>query len=251
VSTSATSLHIDSNCLTSEQKNALARDGYCIFRNVLSASIIETTLKEINRIETEEGAHSGSEYLKCNDGALRVHNLLEKSDLFDHFFTHELVLASVEQILGKDFKLSMLVSRNPILGRAQKLHVDWRGGSVPAGKYQACTAMWILEDYRADNGATRVVPGSHRECVEPSAVLEDRFAPLPGEVQILEKAGTLVVFNAHLWHAGCENVSRRSRASVHAYFCLRSIPQELNQREYLSSRTMARFSPLEKWLLDV
>jgi ectoine hydroxylase-related dioxygenase (phytanoyl-CoA dioxygenase family) len=250
VSNSATSSGIDSNLLTSEQKNTLARDGYCLFRNVLSANTIETTLKEINRIETEEGVRAGSEYLKCDDGALRVHNLLEKSELFDRFFTHELVLASVEQILGKDFKLSLLVSRNPIRGRAQKLHVDWRGGPVPAGKYQACTAMWILEDYGVDNGATRVVPGSHRECIEP-AILEDRFAPLPGEVQILEKAGTLVVFNAHLWHAGCENVSRRSRASVHAYFCLRSIPQELTQQECLSSRTITRFGPLEKWLLDV
>lgn len=251
MSNSVTTLGIDTNCLTSEQKRGLVDDGYCIFRNVLSADLIATTLKEISRIETEEGVRSGSEYLKCDDGALRVHNLLEKSNLFDHFFSHQLVLASVEQILGSNFKLSMLVSRNPIRGRAQRLHADWRGGPVPAGDYKACTAMWILEDYCLDNGATRIVPGSHRECIEPSAVLSDRLAPVPGEVHILEKAGTLVVFNAHLWHAGCENVSHRSRASVHAYFCLRSISQELNQREYLSPKTISRFNPLEKWVLDV
>lgn len=246
-----TQLGTGGDILTPPQRASLAEDGFCIFRNVLQPAKIRATLDEVNRLEAEEKATAGHEYQKCDDGALRIHNLLNKSLAFDIFYRHPLVVAAAQQILGDELKLSMLVSRNPIQGRAQKLHVDWRGRTLNPGDYQACTAMWLLEDYTTDNGPTRLVPSSHKDCVDPSSVLEDRFAPYPGEVRIVEKAGTLVVFNGHIWHAGTENISGRSRASLYAYFCKRTVPQELVLREVLSPSTVARFDAAERWLLEL
>jgi len=81
----------------------------------------------------------------------------------------------------------------------QALHAE--GGPVtdPAA-FQVCNSTWLLDDFTADNGAIRVVPGSHLTGRSPSDVMADRRGSRPGEVLQLAPARTVVVFNSHLWH---------------------------------------------------
>ncbi|UIJ83171.1 phytanoyl-CoA dioxygenase family protein [Rhizobium leguminosarum] len=237
--------------INEKEELQLDENGICIFPNAISDDVIALAMNELKRIEYEEGLKAGSECNICDDGSLRLQNLLDKSVVFDQFFKHGLVVTAAWKILGPDIKLGKLVSRNPITGRAQRLHADWRGEELPAGVYKACTAMWILEEFDLENGPTRLVPGSHKWGNSPQSVLADRSAPHPDEVFITGKPGTLVVFNGHAWHAGTENKSGRSRTALHAYITARDVPQEIPLSDHLSVETVGRFSESEKWFLGI
>jgi len=76
------------------------------------------------------------------------------------------------------------------------------------------TALWMLDDFSAENGATRVVPGSHL-IVRPLA--KDYAQPLahhPDEKVVIGRAGDVLIFNAYLWHSGRRNESQGPRRAV-------------------------------------
>jgi len=50
-----------------------------------------------------------------------------------------------------------------------------------------------------ENGATRVVPGTHRQAGLPSNYLQDLISPHPEEILLEVAAGTVILFNAHLF----------------------------------------------------
>ncbi len=122
---------------------------------------------------------------------------------------------------------------------------------MPAGDYQVCNSIWLIDDFTPDNGPTRVVPGSHRSGQLPGQALADPWTPHPGEVKLLGQAGTVVIFNAHLWHGGTGNTTRRPRRALHSYFCRRGRKQQLDQRAYLRPETLARLSPAARHILGV
>jgi hypothetical protein len=93
-------------------------------------------------------------------------------------FTEPRLLACVAHVLG-EFKLSSLNFRAALPGHGlQALHAE--GGPVTdLAAFQVCNSTWLLDDFTANNGATRVVPGSHLTGRSPSDVMADSAAPAP------------------------------------------------------------------------
>ena len=85
----------------------------------------------------------------------------------------------------------------------------------------------------------------------PYQVVSDPKAPHPEEQTIIAPAGTVVVFNSHVWHGGTLNRSADRRRAMHSYFCRRDQPQQLDQRRYLRPETTARLSDAALYVLDV
>jgi ectoine hydroxylase-related dioxygenase (phytanoyl-CoA dioxygenase family) len=108
-----------------------------------------------------------------------------------------------------------------------------------------------LDDFTEYNGATRVIPGTHRSGKIPSETLKDVKAPHPDQVLTIAPAGTVVVFNSHLWHGGTLNRTQNTRCALHSYFCRRYQPQQTNQSRYLSPKTISRLTDVEKFILDI
>ncbi len=74
----------------------------------------------------------------------------------------------------------------------------------------------------------------------------------PEEVIVEAKAGSVIVFNAHVFHAGRSNATMDAhRRALHCYFTARDQTQQTNQRERLTARTSARLTALQRWILDV
>ncbi|MCB0688235.1 MAG: phytanoyl-CoA dioxygenase family protein, partial [Saprospiraceae bacterium] len=155
------------------------------------------------------------------------------------------------RVLGKEMKLSSLNYRaaKPGMGE-QKLHVDWHE-TVDPGDFKVCNSIWLLDDFSAYNGATRMVPGTHLEGRLPQDVLEDPMAPHPDELLLEAPAGTVAIFNSHTWHGGTRNKSSRLRRAIHSYFCRRDQPQQVEQRRYIKQSTLQRIQPAVRQLLDV
>lgn len=177
-------------------------------------------------------------------GAERVANLVNKDAAFDVCLDHPRVRAAVQHLLGEDARLSSLNARaaQPDGGGAQPLHTDWESGARD-GRAMASNTLWILDDFTEDNGATRIVPGTHRTGTTPAEELADPMGPVQGERKILAPAGSVIVLNAHVWHGGTTNRTRKQRRIVQGYFARRGLPQQLDQNRALRSHTVRRLSP--------
>ena len=107
----------------------------------------------------------------------------------------------------------------------------------------------MLDDFTPNNGALRVVPGSHRRGRRPQDELEDPQRPHPEEVLVTGRAGDLVVMNSHLWHGGTANRTERRRLALHGFYCRWDKPQQQYQKPLLRPETLAALSPAARVLL--
>jgi ectoine hydroxylase-related dioxygenase (phytanoyl-CoA dioxygenase family) len=156
----------------------------------------------------------------------------------------------VEGIIGPEWKLSSLNVRsaNPFSTWTQPLHADM-GAIADERGYWVANSVWMLDDFTADNGALRIVPGSHRLGKLPQDVLADLHASHPEEILVTGPAGTVVVMNAHMWHGGTANRTAGHRRAMHGFYCRRDKPQQQYQKQLLSAATKALLDDRQRWAL--
>ena len=93
----------------------------------------------------------------------RVYALFAKTRMFDAAATHPLLLGVLDQVLGH-YQLSAQVGICIGPGeQAQVLHRDDAIYPVPEPHPPlVVNTMWPLDEFTAENGATRFIAGSHR-----------------------------------------------------------------------------------------
>ena len=223
--------------------------GWVTLEAAIAPALRERLIERIEALFAAEGERAGSEW-KQEPGARRLANLADKGDVFLEAMLAPAVRAHVAHVLGPRYKLSSLNARaaEPGAGTAQSLHVD--AGAVPDERgYWVCNALWMLDDFTADNGALRVVPGSHRSGRRPQDVLADPRAPHRDEVLVTGRAGDVVVMNSHLWHGGTANRTGGRRLALHAFYCRADKPQQQYQKALLRPETQARLDAEARALL--
>jgi len=251
-------LGVREDTLTYQEKAFLDEYGYLVLGQILTTQQLDVLRNRFQEILDAEAEKAGIELLDSKhirhpkeEGVDRLADLVNKDPLFDIFYTYPRVLAGIAHVLGQEIKLSALNFRAALPGFGlQQLHVDWHE-TVAVGAYKVCNSIWLLDDFSVANGATRLVPGSHKHGVLPQGVLQDPFAPHPNEIILEARAGTVVIFNSHTWHGGTINKTDKPRRAVHSYFCQHTQPQQVDQKRYLRKDTLARISEAARALLDV
>lgn len=248
MATALAELGVTDRALDTDMRERLDCDGYASLAGVLSDEQVVRMRARLAELIAAEGDRAGLE-VHQEQGTDRLADLVNKDPVFEVCFTDPRVLACIAHVLG-EFKLSSLNSRAALPGHGlQALHAE--GGPVGTGPYQVCNSIWLLDDFTMDNGATRVVPGSHRLTMSVRDAVADPAAAHPDEVRLIAPAGTVVVFNSHLWHGGTINRTSRPRRAVHSYFTRRGNRQQLDQQKYVRPETLARLSPAARFILDV
>lgn len=249
MATALAELGVTEATMDAETAERLDRDGFAPLPGVLNQAQLATIRARLAELLAAEGGQAGAE-VHQEAGTDRLADLVNKGEMFWPAFTDSRVLACMAHVLG-DFKLSSLNFRAALPGQGhQNLHTDW-GGPVEPGDYQVCNSIWLLDDFTIGNGATRVIPGSHRAGTVPRLALSDPAAPHPDQVLLTGPAGTVVVFNSHLWHGGTQNHSDRPRRAMHGYFTRRGHGQQQDQQKYIRPQTRAALSPAARFILDV
>jgi ectoine hydroxylase-related dioxygenase (phytanoyl-CoA dioxygenase family) len=229
--------------MTPELRQQLDERGYVLLEGAIDSGFCRELRDRILEILAAEGDRAGHEF-KTEAHAHRLANLVDKGDVFQRAIVWPAVLEGVRHVLGPDVKLSSLNARSadPHSDEGQPLHVDM--GAVPDARgFWVCNTVWLLDDFTAENGATRMIPGSHRWGTRPQDELADPMAPHPDEVLLIGKAGSIAVMNSHLWHGGTANRTARPRLAMHAFYCRRDKPQQQYQKALLRPEVQAALSP--------
>ena len=221
-----------------EHKRQLDEVGYVILDGAMGAELLRALRQRIHELYVEEGDRAGSEF-RTEPNAHRLANLVDKGEVFRQAIVHPEVLDGVRHVLGPP-KLSSLNARSadPHSDAGQPLHVDM--AAIPDERgYWVCNTIWMLDAFTPENGATRMIPGSHKWGTRPQDVLEDPFAPHPDEVLLTGAAGGVVVMNAHMWHGGTANRTASPRLAMHAFYCRGDKPQQQYQKQLLRPEVQA------------
>jgi hypothetical protein len=228
--------------LTAKETDQLDENGYVVLPDFFPAPVVSELRECVERLFLEEGEAAGAEF-KQEPGCLRLANLVDKGEVFRAVIAMPELLQFVEHVLGPAFKLSSLNARSvlPHGTTAQPLHADM-GAIADDNGYWVCNTVWMLGDFTPDNGAMRIVPGSHRWRRLPQEALSDPLSEHPDQQLVTGRAGTLVVVNAHAWHAGTANRTSATRTALHAFYCRRDKPQQQYQKRLLRPETQRGLS---------
>jgi ectoine hydroxylase-related dioxygenase (phytanoyl-CoA dioxygenase family) len=251
---------------TDEQRQRLDQDGYFIVPGYFSADQVGQLREQFDVWERQATPRTD---LAIEPGtAVFLHDLFNKSEVFDSVLRCRPTLAAAHQLLG-EIHVYSLNGRNPAQGRGQQaLHSD-----VPRtgpNEWRLVNTMIMLDDMTEENGPTRLVPGSHKwpslnvpednlsgaqrpvpSADEQAQLPDDPMAPHPSEVKVMGTAGSVCVINAHIWHGGTLNRSGAKRRLLHLAVGKRDIPQQFSQRDHLTPSLAKRASAAERYLLDI
>lgn len=197
---------VNINSLSARECEAIDRDGFVLLDGVINTSWLERL-----RAEFENGCERDSHSLGKESGTRHVSDLVNRDSSFEDVMTHPKILAAVYHILRDDFRAGQLGGRDPLPGYGQQgLHADWTARSK-GEPFRIVTTIWLLDDFTSDNGATRVVPGTHHLLSQPPKSFADPASRHPKQRIIVAGAGSVLVFNGHLWHSGTANKSSDHR----------------------------------------
>jgi ectoine hydroxylase-related dioxygenase (phytanoyl-CoA dioxygenase family) len=232
--------------MTAADRRQLDEQGFLVLPGLMSPELLERLRRRLEELFAQEGALAGSEF-KQEPGARRLANLVNKGRVFEEVILTPAVLEAMAHVLGPKFKLSSLNARSadPHSPCDQPLHADSAAISDESG-YWVCNSVWMLDDFTPDNGATRMVPGSHLWRTLPPPEMYD---PHPQQQLVTGKAGTVVIMNSHMWHGGTANRTSAPRRAIHSYYTRWDKPQQQWQKQWLSAETQKRLSPEARKIL--
>ena len=184
---------------------SLEIDGYCLVENVVDRDTVAAIRAELVGIFANTPA--GRDDFEGRR-TRRIYALFAKTRVLDALAIHPLVTSALDRVLGPA-QLSAPTAIEIGPGEvAQPLHPDDAIYPVPRPHAElVVNVMWPLDDFTTENGATRIVPGSHRW-------VDERPGPDTETISVTMPAGSALMYSGSLWHGGGANTTDRPRIGV-------------------------------------
>ena len=217
------------NTATSEDITAvLRRDGVAVVDQLVPRELMERARRELAPFmeRTAVGTDPFAGYRTRRTGGL-----IARSAACRELVMNPLVLGAVKGLLsdgsGFQLHLTQVIAIGP--GEpAQAVHRDQWGFDFypfPKGFEVQCNTIWAMTDFSEENGATRVIPGSHLHA--------DRIEYKESDTEPAEmEQGSVVFYSGALYHGGGGNRSTGTRMGINLTYSRSWLRQEENQ--YLS-----------------
>ena len=186
-----------------ELADRIERDGYAIIPGLLASEAVAAARAELGPLLGAAGWGWGFDGTRTK----RVWAPVAVTRCLDQAALAPVVLDTVERVIGggTQFGITCAIEVHPGQ-RAQVLHYDQGIYPLPRDRDVMITALWALDNFTADNGATRIVPGSHlRPAGKPEAA-----ETVPAEM----RTGSVLLFAGRLYHGAGANITSRPRLGV-------------------------------------
>ncbi len=212
--------------------------GYSIVEDAVPISFIDELVDTVERLERELGIGTSTNRFE-GFSTTRIYNLLAHGAPFTGIPIMPSILSICEGVLDEGLLVSSLSSIAIGPGeQAQPIHADDQViGLAKPHKAVVCNTMWALTDFTDENGATRLIPGSH--LADHSPDLRQSYDTIPAEMS----KGSVLVWHGSLWHGGGANRTDARRIGVAMNYCAGFIRQQENQQLGLSPETLRAMPP--------
>ena len=215
--------------------SAYERDGFVVIPGAVTTAVLDAIHAELepHLDESRLLGRNDFEGFRTN----RVYALLAKAPSVAALVEHPRVVGLLDRLLLPNYLLSANLAINLWPGEtAQQLHFDDSFYPLPRPRPPvSVSAIWAIDDFTEENGATEVIAGSHRWG-------DDVPDPATAEVTpVVMPAGSVVVFSGTLWHRGGANRSARPRLAITPQYCEPWARQQ--EQHVLATPNAAAFSP--------
>lgn len=150
----------------------------------------------------------------------------QKAAFWDIVFNPQLH-ALLERLLGGYYILNQV---NGLINRGNNseyhqanYHRDLPYQHFTSSRPLAINALFALDDFTLENGATRIIPASHKRSAFPPDALVREV-----EKQVAVKRGTFIVLDCMLYHAGSTNTTLKDRRAIKHVFTIPMFRQQVH-----------------------
>ena len=236
--------------------DALDRDGYTIVECAFAEGWCDAAVDALHRIQREQGIRPSGGFSGAN--TVRIMNLLQYDDLFQHIPAHDSFLPIIEDYLDRECLLSGIDSSELLPGEvAQPVHTDsWWHDNRRFDFPISVNSILTLIDFTEENGATVLVSGSHRWTAEEVAFEQsEKSQPLlPGAqprgygttwtpISMEAPKGSVILYDSRIMHGAGANRTDRPRPSIISPYVVGWARQLDNFAYALPFDRMRTFSP--------
>ncbi len=229
--------YFDPDVDSADVVKALRRDGAAVVRNQVGPEVTDAILTELRKPFDEFGKCDESDFNGYK--TLRVSGILGISPTSAELVAHPRAMEVADAILLAhclNYRIGSLtaIEINPC-ETDKYLHTD--DGiyplRIPGVQFQI-SALWALEDFTEENGATRVALGSHvDQGTNRYYAREEEYdgaSDRPDEiVQAIMPKGSLLFYLGNTRHGGGANRTDKPRAGLINTYALGWLRQEENQ----------------------
>ncbi|CDP89629.1 MULTISPECIES: phytanoyl-CoA dioxygenase family protein [Mycolicibacterium] len=223
--------HLPNTATMEEITAALRKDGFVIVDNLVPPELMDQIAGELTDYidDTPNGRDNFVGRRTRRTGAL-----IARSPASRKLVMHPLARAVAAEMLKKatayQLHLTQVISVYP--GEtAQPLHRDelaWDFFPFPEDYDVQCNTIWAMTDFTVENGATRVVPGSHKVFDKQGSDYTEA-----DEARAVMSKGSVFFYTGKVYHSAAANVSEMVRQGINITYAVGWVRQEENQ--YLST----------------
>ncbi len=185
--------------------DALDREGCAVVPGLLPPERVDEIRSELTRLL--DGVPTGRNFFE-GFHTRRLYAVFGKTRVLDDLAVHPLVLGAVEAVLGPCLLSAPTGIEIGPGEQAQVLHRDEGIYPVPHPHRElVVNVMWTFDDFTEANGATRLVPRSHRDQLSITG-------PETRTIPAVMPAGSAMIYVGSIWHGGGANTTQRARLGV-------------------------------------
>jgi Phytanoyl-CoA dioxygenase (PhyH) len=220
--------HLPASASPDEICAALGDDGCVVVDNVVRPEAMDEVARELRPFA--ENTPLGPDDFSGRR-TRRTGGLIARSPKSRELVMHPVVLGATGKMLDHatsfQLHLTQIISIGP--GEpAQTIHRDqWAFDffPFPRGYEVQCNTIWAMTDFTAENGATRVIPGSNH--------FDDKLRFTEADTEPAEMSkGSVLFYTGSIYHGGGANRSKEIRTGINITYNVSWLRQEENQ--YLS-----------------
>lgn len=208
--------------------------GYTVVAGEFAASDVTQFGERLDAVLTRQRDEFGFDRMVAIGDEWTVRCPLAHDDIFLRLVTHPKLLAICRHVLGE---YVVLMQQNGVVNPPQQTHRqaayhrDLPYQHFTSSRPLALSAIFCIDPFRRETGATTVLPATHRVEAFPEEAVANAI-----DVSVEAEPGSFIVFDSMLFHRAGDNQSDRPRRAVNQVFTIPLIAQQISLPDALDGR---------------